>query len=133
MLITLLYVLGGALPLYGLGHLLWKVYEPAKQYSHREKHMAKLRAKRDRMLAGTEPGFPKLTEVEAGEWITSELAKKDRWGNPYAQSDNIMGYSSYTADSFGSFRRLRFDLAFVGGGIFCATAASVWSIWLPSS
>jgi hypothetical protein len=77
---SLLYFLGGLLPIVGLYRLLEEVREPAKKYGHRQTHMKALREKRGRLVAGTEPHLPRHTETEADGWHRRELAKEDPWG-----------------------------------------------------
>ena len=84
---------------------------------------------RVRLLAGTEPHHPRYTENEVEKWHMDELAKEDRWGRRYDESDGYLNFSSHTAESFGTYKKLKGDFLFVGGGVVCATVASIWSVW----
>jgi len=91
--------------------------------------MKALREKRGRLVAGTEPHHPRHTEAEVEEWHVGELAKKDPWGRRYDDSDGYLNFSSHTAASFATYKKLKGDFLFVGGGVLCATLASIWSVW----
>ncbi|MEO3939795.1 hypothetical protein V3C41_01775 [Paenarthrobacter nicotinovorans] len=68
-----------------------------------------------------------LHEVE--KWHEAELAKPDKWGKPYGDSDQLLGFISSGAASLRTYKQWQYDLRFVGLGIICASAASIWSVW----
>jgi hypothetical protein len=66
---------------------------------------------------------------EVDTWHAAELAKPDKWGRPYSESDQILSFVSPGAVSLATYKQWKYDLRFVGLGIICATLASIWSVW----
>ncbi|NMR28639.1 hypothetical protein [Crystallibacter degradans] len=123
---SLLYLAGGVLPLYAILHALRRVYPPGHRYKVRQDYIAALRGVCEDLFVASDD-YPEA-ESDGTAWITQELHESDPWGVPYNQSDFYFGTSSHGQDSYQSSRKLLTELLFVGGGLICGTAASIWSV-----
>lgn len=124
--ITVLYGLGGLFPILGIWLAGAKIWRPVRAYSARQRHVAELRSiYQQREQSITTQG--ERDKLEA--WMTEELSKTDKFGVAYNHSDAVLFGYSPLAQQVSQFKDLRRDVIFVGLGVVCATAASIWSIW----
>ena len=124
--ITVLYGLGGFLPIIGIWLAGARIWKPAGAYLARQKHVEQLRRtyqEREKSITTQ----PERDVLDA--WMTAELSKTDKLGIPYDYSDAVLFGYSPLAHQASQFRDLRRDVIFVGLGVVSATAASIWSIW----
>lgn len=124
--ITVLYGLGGFLPILGIWLAGARIWRPVRAYSARQRHVAEL----GRTRQECEQSITTQEERDKLEaWMTEELSKTDKFGVAYNHSDGVMFGYSPLAQQESQFNDLRRDAIFVGLGVVCATAASIWSIW----
>lgn len=124
--ITLLYAIGGVLPLLGIALAGIRIGGPVKAYLARQRHAAELHdlyQKRQESITTEE----ERDAVE--EWMNDELTKKDQSGIAYNHTDSVLFGYSPMAQQASQYREIRRDVIFVGLGVACATVASIWSIW----
>lgn len=124
--ITVLYGLGGFLPILGIWLAVARIWRPVRAYAARQRHVARLRSiyqQREQSINSED----ERDELEV--WREEEFSKTDKFGVAYNHSDAVLFGYSPIAQQASRFNDLLRDAIFIGLGVVCATAASIWSIW----